>query len=660
MATLIFIVSIVFYLQFQITSIYAGDSGELVSAAYTWGIAHPPGYPLFSLFGGILSHVLPWETVAWRVGLLSSIPMAFSLFFTFKIVKKITKNTVVSSLTTIFCAVLYPIWLYAVVPEVFGLYALFSLMIVYVLLLWYECPSLRRTYLLFFLVGLSLTHHHLIVLVFPLIGFIFYSKKKYIKKWCVSKKIVLFLLFFFLGFSVYVYAPIVSSHYPPFDWEHPATLSGFFEMLFRTTYGTFRASTTSGYSLLNRFLNVLTFLQYLWKDFGLIGCTFILLGINRAVIGKNTNSRFLLFYLVFLLFFLFYAGFPVGTDFSLGTLERFFIVPYFILAIFAGIGLSISINVLRNVLLFKNSIIQKTSIYLVLLIFCLPIITQFTQNYAFIAPLKNDKTIEYFAEDILRSVEPNGILSLDTDTSIFAVDYAYHVKKQRQDITYISFAMLADENYRIYVKRKFPKLKVPERHMHETAKEYVKRFILDNQNDFSIYYDGFHSEIGGNWLPNGLVYRNYKDLRAPELSGRKILDTNELLWQEFHNPLHGILGQYRHLLLSDIVSYYGKKRLLLAQMQLYEKEMDALTQSLEILYSYRLTNADMVRPFIDVLLEEKECKFVNLIFGHYGDKMTFSRSLHTTLLQYKDTCKDTGESLPNALRQFSVWDIPIE
>ncbi len=31
--------------------IYVGDGGELVSACYSLGIAHPPGYPIFDMFG---------------------------------------------------------------------------------------------------------------------------------------------------------------------------------------------------------------------------------------------------------------------------------------------------------------------------------------------------------------------------------------------------------------------------------------------------------------------------------------------------------------------------------------------------------------------------------------------------------------------------------
>lgn len=48
------------------------DSGELVTAVYEPGIAHPPGYPLYVLLGYVASHVL-WGEVAWRVNVLSAL-----------------------------------------------------------------------------------------------------------------------------------------------------------------------------------------------------------------------------------------------------------------------------------------------------------------------------------------------------------------------------------------------------------------------------------------------------------------------------------------------------------------------------------------------------------------------------------------------------------
>src|SRR4029079_19807489 len=47
----------------------AGDSGELLLAAQTLGVPHPPGYPLWTLLARI-AVLIPWGDVAARVNML--------------------------------------------------------------------------------------------------------------------------------------------------------------------------------------------------------------------------------------------------------------------------------------------------------------------------------------------------------------------------------------------------------------------------------------------------------------------------------------------------------------------------------------------------------------------------------------------------------------
>src|SRR5205085_6545333 len=55
------IVALILYLRTLAPSITmangAGDSGELASTAYTLGIAHPTGYPLYTLLGFVVTHL---------------------------------------------------------------------------------------------------------------------------------------------------------------------------------------------------------------------------------------------------------------------------------------------------------------------------------------------------------------------------------------------------------------------------------------------------------------------------------------------------------------------------------------------------------------------------------------------------------------------------
>ncbi|MBI2568175.1 MAG: DUF2723 domain-containing protein [Candidatus Schekmanbacteria bacterium] len=52
------------------------DTGELILAAWTGGVAHPPGFPLYVLSGWLVSHGLPLGSVALRLNLFSAACMA--------------------------------------------------------------------------------------------------------------------------------------------------------------------------------------------------------------------------------------------------------------------------------------------------------------------------------------------------------------------------------------------------------------------------------------------------------------------------------------------------------------------------------------------------------------------------------------------------------
>lgn len=61
--------SYILYVRTLAPTVTSEDSGELITAAYTLGIAHPPGYPLWCILGKLFS-LIPLGNVAWRVNLL--------------------------------------------------------------------------------------------------------------------------------------------------------------------------------------------------------------------------------------------------------------------------------------------------------------------------------------------------------------------------------------------------------------------------------------------------------------------------------------------------------------------------------------------------------------------------------------------------------------
>ncbi|MCB0407393.1 MAG: DUF2723 domain-containing protein, partial [Bdellovibrionales bacterium] len=49
-----------------------GDSGELITVAYRLGVAHPPGYPLYTILAHLMGYI-PFGNVATRINFMSAL-----------------------------------------------------------------------------------------------------------------------------------------------------------------------------------------------------------------------------------------------------------------------------------------------------------------------------------------------------------------------------------------------------------------------------------------------------------------------------------------------------------------------------------------------------------------------------------------------------------
>jgi tetratricopeptide (TPR) repeat protein len=77
-AAIVFLVTFGVYVATLAPNVTLEDSGELITAATKFGVGHPPGYPLWTMFGFLLTHVLPFGNLAWKMNLLDAIIGAFS------------------------------------------------------------------------------------------------------------------------------------------------------------------------------------------------------------------------------------------------------------------------------------------------------------------------------------------------------------------------------------------------------------------------------------------------------------------------------------------------------------------------------------------------------------------------------------------------------
>jgi hypothetical protein len=86
LSLLVFVLTTFVYVFTCNPTVTGGDNGELITAAHVLGVAHPPGYPLWTMLAALqirLFNFTDWD-IAYRVNLLSGLFGGIAAVFLFK------------------------------------------------------------------------------------------------------------------------------------------------------------------------------------------------------------------------------------------------------------------------------------------------------------------------------------------------------------------------------------------------------------------------------------------------------------------------------------------------------------------------------------------------------------------------------------------------
>ncbi|MBI2029454.1 DUF2723 domain-containing protein [Candidatus Gottesmanbacteria bacterium] len=540
------------YLQLQTTSIYGGDAGDLVVAAFLKGISHPPGYPLYTAIGHLLTR-LKISTPAFEVGLLSSIPASITVTLVYLITNNIIKNKICSFISALTLGFSYLFWLYSEVPEVFSLNLMLMSLLIYLLIAIDKKPRKNLLYLFFLILGLSFSHHHIILFFVPAIIFWFVIIRKKLNPLLNVKSILITFLFFLIGLLPYLYLPIAASYNPPLNWSDPVNLHNFIRLITRADYGSFTAGGFVINAPFARLYQFKAYFRFLTTDFTLIGMVLVFLGcVYQFITQRKYWYLFMAGFLMAGPIFLFYAAYPLTADFSLATYERFLLPSYIFVAVWFGYGImtvSLIIDKLFKILVGKKSILPL--ITLTEIVFIVFPLSFFSAHYTKIESLKNDRTAENFGIDILDTVLPNSILILSGDTSLFNTQYVYYTQKYRPDVKLLHHSKLYREYYIEDLKNHYPNLNIP-----QFDDNFIANFFKENSGKFPIFSMTPIEGSGGFFNRKGLLLEHFateEDIPSED----ETIRTNIELWESYHDPTTGALSKYNHLMLSDTEKIYA-------------------------------------------------------------------------------------------------------
>ncbi len=112
------------YLHCLAPTVHVHDAGELTAAAWTLGLGHPPGSPLYMLLAKSFMVFVPFGHIAWRANLLSAV-FAVGLFIVLAWWAERRGQGPIGAIVTGLVAALTPVlWSQAVMAEVYTLEAL--------------------------------------------------------------------------------------------------------------------------------------------------------------------------------------------------------------------------------------------------------------------------------------------------------------------------------------------------------------------------------------------------------------------------------------------------------------------------------------------------------------------------------------------------------
>lgn len=429
--TLLFLGVLAVYTHNLSPSIYGYDSGDYASAIIAKGVPHPSGYPLYTMLG-ILFNLLPFQTPAWRIGLVSVFSSAFAVFLSYFIILELLRNRMAALFGALSIAFFYPFWLYAEVVEVLSLNSFFVLLLLFLTIKFHKTKKVFFAYLLSFSAGLSLTNNEVIILLFPAVSIVFLSNWKQILK---PKIILLCILFFILGLLPYIYIPIAASFHPIINTGNGSTIKSFLDIVLRRYYGWGTNSPAPfNYNLIN------IYLTFIIKETGIVFLLVSFVGVVFLAYKRELTALFILLLGIILTgpFFFVYSRTGLFGFFQLGLLERFIISSYILFAILFSIGLYLIASLINKSLQFLLSKVNpKTSkrsfLFVILLIFFLYPVKLFS-SHSISTDFHNVWIGDNLAKDILNSLPKNSVAIVSNDTAVFNIRYIQLAENIREDV----------------------------------------------------------------------------------------------------------------------------------------------------------------------------------------------------------------------------------
>jgi hypothetical protein len=458
-AIFIFFVSMLVYLMTIAPTLSFFDSGEMISGAYTLGVSHPPGYPVYVTLGKLFTY-LPFGNIAFRVNLMSSFFAAMTsvmIYYitramlndsdsdSFVLFKRLKFSDIAGILSALAFAFSYNLWAWAVVSKFYTLNAFVVACILMLLIRWRRARmeegstggghSLAYLYTIAFISGIAGVVHISQFVLWPMYllyilivdGSVFYDFKDLLKPgsskspWALLKRLriktILIMLFFLaLGHSIYLHVPLRASQEPLINWGGATNWTEFKWVYNREGYPTVGGERS--WSLLWKQMQSFN----LVREFTWAGIPIILMGLWGHFKKDWRHFTILVFGSLFMVAAIIIGGNPIEENIFL--LQQFYIPVYIFLCIIMGGAIYVALKVR------PKNIIMATIVLLVVIAYPA---SELKAHY-----WENDRSKNFIAYDMgnaeLNFAPQFAVLFTWGDSGAFPMWYLQDVERKRPDV----------------------------------------------------------------------------------------------------------------------------------------------------------------------------------------------------------------------------------
>lgn len=445
------------YLTTLAPSIGFIDSGELAAVAHSFGVAHPTGYPLFTLLAGAFSHLPLGGSVIWRLNLLAALCCAASVFFFYRVFLALLLaagkrpgpdsaarlSAATAALTLAFSRTF---WSQAVGVEVYSLHLLLVSLVLFAFLralpdgafaagsVSDPAPRRRAWRLFAFVLGLGFANHMTTLLLLPgLLYAYFAAHGRRLPAWKNAGRA---LPFFLLGLLPYLYLPLRAAAHPALNWGAIVDARSFYWHIAGKQYSGWMFS-----SLEPAGRQFALFSETLPSEFGYLALLPALAGLVALFRGARRIFAFTV---------LLFAGCLLyAINYDIHDIVNYFLLAYVAVALWAAFGLRVLLDLARGS---GRRAVRGAIAVVAALCFLWPLALHYrtvdeSGNFA----------VEDYARNILNGVGSGAVvLTTQWDHFVAAAWYLQVVEGERPDVVLIDRELLRRSWYYRFLSQRHP------------------------------------------------------------------------------------------------------------------------------------------------------------------------------------------------------------